>query len=118
MIELQGTMIIIGLVVVAVLLIMLFAVVLTKGVFRFMQAPLEARIAAHYRPNEILLQDLKANCFGREATGRWQLRGNGALVFTPKQLHFFQVLHQSELCLPLVLPLSMVDNSVQRFLTT
>jgi hypothetical protein len=101
MIEMQGTIIIIGLVVVTILLIMLFVVVLPKGVFRFMQGPLEARIAAHYRPDEILMHDLKANCFGRESTGRWQLRGNGGLVLTPKQLHFFQFLPQSELCIPL-----------------
>jgi hypothetical protein len=101
MIELQTTMIIIGLVVIAVLLILLFAVVLPKGVFRFMQGPLQARIAAHYQPDEILIQDLKANCFGRESTGRWQLRGNGALVLTGKQLHFFQFLPQSQLCIPL-----------------
>jgi hypothetical protein len=101
MIELLGTMIIIGVVVVAVLLIILFVMLLPKGVFHFMQAPLEARIAAHYRPDEILIQDLKANCFGHESTGRWQLRGNGALVLTPKQLHFFQFLPQSELRIPL-----------------
>lgn len=101
MIELQGTMIIIGLVIVVILLIILFTVVLPKGVFRFMQGPLEARIAAHYQPDEILMQDLKANCFGRDSTGRWQLRGNGALVLTPKQLHFFQFLPQSEMCVPL-----------------
>lgn len=101
MIEFQGTLIIIGLVVVIVLLIILFAVVLPKGVFRFMHGPLEARVAAHYQPQQILLQDLRANCFGRESTGRWQLRGNGALVLTGEQLHFFQFLPQSELCIPL-----------------
>jgi len=101
MVDFQETTIVIGLIVLGVLVITLVAVVMSKVVLHFMQGPLEDRIAAQYRPDEILMKDLKANSFGRESAGVWQLRGNGGLVLTGKQLHFFMFLPKSNLCVPL-----------------
>jgi hypothetical protein len=92
---------IIGLVALGVAAIVLVLVVITKLVYRFMKGPLEARIAAHYGPDEVLMTDLRANCFGRESAGAWQLRGNGGLVLTEKNLHFFMFLPKSDLRIPL-----------------
>jgi hypothetical protein len=66
----QGTVIGGGIVVVSILATLLFvllflfiAIVVPKLVFHFIQGPLEQRIAAHYGPEDILLQDLRANSF-------------------------------------------------------
>ena len=92
---------IIGLVALGVGGVTLVVVVLIKGVYAFMKGPLEGRIAAQYGQNEILMQDLKANSFGRESAGVWQCRGNGGLVLTAKHLHFFQFLPRRDLCVPI-----------------
>ncbi len=92
---------IIGWVVLGVLGVTLVAGLVSKGVLAFMKGPLEERIAAVYGQNEILMQDLKANSFGRESAGVWQCRGNGGLVLTAKHLHFFQFLPKSDLRVPL-----------------
>ena len=55
---------IIGLVVVGVVVVLLVLSALSKFVLHIMKGPLEARIAAHYGQDEILLKDLKANSFG------------------------------------------------------
>ena len=93
-------LIVLGSVALGVLVIAL-AGALSKGVLHFMKRPLEDRIAAHYPQPEILLQDLKANSFGRESAGVWQVRGNGGLVLTARHLHFFMFLPKSDLCIPL-----------------
>ncbi len=92
---------IIGLVALGVLVVTFVAAVLSKGVFAFMKGPLEDRIAAQYGQDEILMQDLKANSFGRESAGVWQCRGNGGLVLTAKHLHFFQFLPKRDFRVPL-----------------
>ena len=92
---------IIGWVVLGVLGVTLVAALVSKGVLAFMKGPLEARIAAQYGQSEILMQDLKANSFGRESAGVWQCRGNGGLVLTAKQLHFFQFLPKRDFRVPL-----------------
>ena len=83
------------------LLVLFIAVAVSKGVFRRLEGPLTQRIAANYRPEEILLQDLRANSFGQESTGRLRLRGNGALVLTETSLHFFLFLPRLEVVVPL-----------------
>lgn len=81
--------------------LLILVVLMTRIVFRIMKGPLEARIAAHYREEEILLQDLTANCFGLESAGVWQARGNGGLVLTARNLHFFMFLPQRDFSIPL-----------------
>jgi hypothetical protein len=92
---------IIGLVVLGVLGITTVAVVITKGIYRVMQGPLEDRIAARYGHDEVLMKDLRANSFGVESAGVLQFRGNGGLVLTGKSLHFFMFLPRSDVCVPL-----------------
>ena len=85
------TMVVIGIVVVMV----------SKLTLRSMNGPLEARIASNYGPAEVLMKDLCANSFGQESLGVWQIRGNGGLVLTGKELHFFLFLPKRDLLIPL-----------------
>jgi len=96
----MGTATTIGLIAAGIVAIGLVAAVVSKLVLRLMKRPLEARIAALYRPDEILLQDLAANSFGLESKGTWQVRGNGGLVLSGDTLHFFQFIPERELRIP------------------
>lgn len=73
----------------------------SRLILLLLKGPLEKRIAAKYGPDEILLKDWKANSFGLESKGVWQVRGNGALVLTKDCLHFFLFLPNRELRIPL-----------------
>ncbi len=101
MLNFRETTTVIGLIVLGVVVIMLATVMISKLVLYFIRNSLEERIAAQYRPNEILMKDLKANSFGLESAGVYQLRGNGGLVLTEKQLHFFMFVPKSDRCVPL-----------------
>lgn len=59
------------------------------------------RIAARLAEGDILLRELRANSLVVESKGKLQARGNGGLVLTKTTLHFFQLLPQSELQVPL-----------------
>ena len=91
----------IGLIVLGVVVITLVMAVVAKLALYLMRRPLEARIAAHYGPDEILMQDLAANSFGQESKGVWQGRGNGALVLTKDYLHFFRFVRGADVRVPL-----------------
>jgi hypothetical protein len=95
------TLEIIGLIALGVVVIVLVFVVVPKLVLHLMKAQLKARIAALYGPDEILMKDLKANSFGLESAGVWQVRGNGSLVLTAECLHFFMFLPRRDLRVPL-----------------
>jgi hypothetical protein len=97
----MNTISIIGLIALGVLIPTIVVIVLTKVILHLMRGQLEDRIALQYQPIEILMEDLKANSFGVESAGVWQLRGNGGLVLTGKNLHFFMFLPKSEICIPL-----------------
>lgn len=84
-----------------VLAITVFLVGVIKVVYRVMRGPLEDLIAAQYRPDEILMQDLKANSFGVESEGVFQPRGNGGLVLTGNALHFFMFLPRKQVRVPI-----------------
>jgi hypothetical protein len=88
---------IIGLVALGVVGIAFVFVVVPKLVLHLLKGPLEARIGAHYRPDEILMKDLAANSFGVESRGVWQGRGNGGLVLTKDYLHFFRFVRGADL---------------------
>jgi hypothetical protein len=90
-----------GLVALSVVAFVLVLVVVPKLVLHFLKGPLEARIAALYGPNEILMKDLAANNFGLESWGRWQGRGNGGLVLTKDCLHFFRFVSGGDVRVPL-----------------
>jgi hypothetical protein len=104
-------LIIIGSAVVGVVVIVVIVALIAALVLRLMKAPLEARIAARYAGEEILLQDLRANSFGLESAGVWQVRGNGALVLTATSLHFFMFLPRKEVCVPLE---SVIELSITK----
>ena len=97
----MATLELIGLVALGAVVIVLVFVVVPRLVFHLMKAPLEARIAAHYGPDEILMKDLAANSFGLESRGVWQGRGNGGLVLTMDCLHFFRFVRGADLRVPL-----------------
>ena len=97
----MGTATTIGLIALGIVFSMLVASVVAKLALHLMRGPLEARIAAHYGPDEILMKDLKAMSFGLESRGKWQGRGNGALVLTADYLHFFRFVRGADLRVPL-----------------
>lgn len=89
----------IGAVGLGTLVLMLFVV--PPLVHRFMGPSLQAQVEKVYAPADVRLQDLKALGFGLESKGATQLRGNGALVLTAKELHFFQFTPASDTRIPL-----------------
>ena len=91
----------IGLIALGVVVITLGMAVVAKLALYLMRRPLEARIAAQYGPDEILMQDLAANSFGLESKGVWQGRGNGGLVLTKESLHFYRFVRGADLHVPL-----------------
>jgi hypothetical protein len=102
------TLVLLGLVLLGVVVIVLtvvvigiVAVMVSKHTLHSMNGTLEARIAAQYGPAEILMKDLSANSFGQESLGVWQIRGNGGLVLTERELHFFLFLPKRDLLIPL-----------------
>ena len=95
------TPIIVGLLILGVVVSLLVMGATAKLILYLMKGPLEGRIAAHYEPDEILMMDLKANSFGLESAGVWQVRGNGGLVLTAEYVHFFMFLPKRDLCVPL-----------------
>ena len=105
MLDSQGTVIItivsIGLIVLGAIVITLVVGAIAKGTLHLIKAPLENRIAPLYKPDEIIMKDLKANSFGLESAGVWQARGNGGLVLTGKELHFFMLIPSKEVRVPL-----------------
>jgi len=74
--------------------------VVVKLVLHLMKRPLEARIAAHYSPDEILMKDLTTMSFGVKSKGVWRGRGNGGLVLTADCMHFFRFVPWSDLRVP------------------
>ena len=95
------TAIIIGSITLGVIAFLLVLSLLAKLVLHSLKGPLEARIAEHYGPDDILMKDLGANSFGLESRGVRQWRGNGGLVLTADGLHFFQFLPRRDLRIPL-----------------
>ena len=76
-------------------------VVVPLIVHRVIGPKLEARVTAVYKPDAIVFQDLRANNFGLESKGAMQQRGNGALVLTARELHFFQLIPARDFRIPL-----------------
>ena len=81
--------------------LVLTLIVVPPLVHRFMGPSLQSRVENVYAPADVRLQDLQALGFGLESKGATQLRGNGALVLTAKELHFFQFTPASDTRIPL-----------------
>ncbi|MEO8703622.1 MAG: hypothetical protein ABI867_26470 [Kofleriaceae bacterium] len=65
-------------------------------VFRVAAPKLNARVAKVYASEAIVFSDHRASNFGLESKGSTQQRGNGALVLTANELHFFQLIPKSD----------------------
>ena len=89
---------IIGGIVVALAVVLVVVPLITH---RVIGPKLEARVTKVYKPEEIVFQDLRANNFGLESKGAMQARGNGALVLTARELHFFQLIPARDVRIPL-----------------
>lgn len=61
---------------------------------------LDDRIGKQYPADKVLLKDLKALSFGLESKGVTQSRGNGGLVLTADELHWFQFAPDFDLRIP------------------
>ena len=89
-------MTVVGLAVVGLLMFLVIPALVNKSI-----APgLEKRIAKLYPPDKIVLQDLKALSFGLESKGVTQSRGNGGLVLTATDLHWFQFAPEIDIHIP------------------
>jgi hypothetical protein len=97
----QVILVIVALAIAGAVAITLIVLLIGKFVVQGIKKPLEERIAAVYQPDEIVLKDLGANCFGLESAGVGQWRGNGGLVLTREAVHFFRFLPKSDLRIPL-----------------
>lgn len=93
----MATLQIIGLVASGVVVVLLLASAVSKLALHSMKGPLEARIAADYGADAILMKDLGANSFGLESKGVLQGRGNGALVLSKDALHFYRFVPGADL---------------------
>lgn len=71
-------------------------VVVPAIVHRVAGPKLAQRVGEVYAPEAIVFSDSKASNFGLESKGSTQQRGNGSLVLTAKELHFFQLVPKSD----------------------
>ncbi len=68
----MSTVTMIGLIVLSIVVMLVVMGGVARLTLALIRRPLERRIAAVYRPDEILRQDLTANNFGLESWGVWQ----------------------------------------------
>lgn len=81
--------------------IALVAVVLRRMV-RNIERTLRRRVFECLEAGEtVLLEDYRANFFGLESLGGWQLRGNGVLVLTDRALEFLMLWPRRRFRVPL-----------------
>ncbi len=85
----------------AVLLTAVIFVFVLRGIARTVAAAGRAEIAKRYSAEEIVLAEPSVNSFGLESKGALQLRGNGGLVLTAKDLHFLMLVPRREIRIPL-----------------
>ena len=102
----MSTMAIVVLVVVMVAAVLLVVGVVLRYVMRVARTDGLAVIADEFGDDTVLRADPMANYFGFASRGGQQLRGNGALVLTPKMLWF----KRFRTNLPLDLPLAAIHG--------
>jgi hypothetical protein len=81
--------------IVGMVLLLVVISIASKVALAAIKGPLERRVAARLAEEDIVFRDLRANNFGIESKGRFQQRGNGALVLTKASLFFFQLVPES-----------------------
>lgn len=74
--------------------------VFLKILFARIRGKLREVVDTRFRGQEILLQTLGANFFGRKSKGVRQIRGNGALVLTKDELWFLRACPVKEFIIP------------------
>lgn len=70
-------------------------------VVRVLARSLRPRVEAAIPQGEIILADYTANSLGLASRGKFQQRGNGALVLTGDALWFFQAVPRRDLRIPI-----------------
>lgn len=93
-------------IVAGVLVVILFFSIVVKVTFSLLFKSLLPRVLARYPEKDIVKMDLTAMSFGQESKGKFQGRGNGALVLTAKEVVFIRAVMETVL----VIPLTRVTN--------
>lgn len=70
-------------------------------IFSRIRKKLQKSIAENFKKEEILGATTRANFFGIKSKGGKQIRGNGALVLTRKQLYFIRAVPRQEYNIPI-----------------
>ncbi len=60
-----------------------------------------AEVNQRFENEHVILMALNASFFGEQSRGIRQIRGNGALVFTEKELYFLRACPRKEIIIPL-----------------
>jgi hypothetical protein len=81
--------------------LVLLLVLVPALVHYFIGPALQDRVSKVYPPDQVAFQDLQAMTYGLESKGVTQARGNGALVLTARELHFFQYIPETGVRMPL-----------------
>lgn len=85
--------------------LLLFAflfIVVPKMALGAVRRSLEPKVVELFPDKESrLIEEYRANSFGLESLGAMQARGNGALVLTPREVVFLQLLPSREVRIPL-----------------
>jgi hypothetical protein len=85
----------------AVVLGLLFMSVVAKITLDRVSKVMKERVAKHCQGAEIVKVDYTAMSFGQESKGKFQGRGNGALILTTKEIIFLRAVMPTELTVPL-----------------
>lgn len=88
-------------IVAAVIGSLLFMSIVTKVTLKLLARNLAPRVAERCKGQAVVRTDLGAMSFGQESKGKFQGRGNGALVLTTKEILFLRAIPQAELVIPL-----------------
>ncbi len=73
--------------------------------FRFLRERIKKKslekLKRYYNLEDLLLYSLEANFFGQKSYGFRQIRGNGALALLHEKIHFFLLLPDREIIIPI-----------------
>jgi hypothetical protein len=111
---------IVGSVVLAVVVILAIVLVVWALIHKRVVGAVDTRLSETVPADEIVLKDTGALTFGVESRGKWQGRGNGALVLTDAALIFLRLWPADEIRIPradvtaVTTPLSHLGKSYGR----
>jgi hypothetical protein len=101
----------------ALALVWLVAVAAQRFALKSLEKSLRPRVERRYAAENILLASYEADFFGLESRGLGQVRGNGALILTPGELHFIQAVPGREVVIPLegITAVSVVRSHLKKW---